>query len=113
MSKKLLGGVVEESDKEAFKELKAQYDETQKLCENMSKTFSERLEEAKKADKELGIERVDELPDNFSVDSFNNKDLKFKSGESLNEVDNRFNSFIEDVNKFADEYENNESYNNY
>ena len=59
LSKKLLGGVVEESDKEAFKELKAQYDETQKLCENMSKTFSERLEEAKKADKELGIERVD------------------------------------------------------
>ena len=60
LSKKLLGGgVVEDSDKEAFKELKAQYDETQKLCENMSKTFSERLEEAKKAGKELGIEKVD------------------------------------------------------
>ena len=59
LSKKLLGGTVEDEDKEAFKELKAQYDETQKLCENMSKTFSERLEEAKKADKELGIEKVD------------------------------------------------------
>ena len=60
LSQKLLGGgVVEEGDKEAFKELKAQYDETQKLCESMSKTFSERLEEAKKADKELGIEKVD------------------------------------------------------
>ena len=59
LSKKLLGGVVEEGDKEAFRELKAQYDETQKLCESMSKTFSERLEEAKKAEKELGIERVD------------------------------------------------------
>ena len=60
LSKKLLGGgVVEEVDKEAFRELKAQYDETQKLCENMSKTFSERLEEAKKADKDLGIEKVD------------------------------------------------------
>ena len=60
LSKKLLGGgVVEEVDKEAFRELKAQYDETQKLCESMSKTFSERLEEAKKADKELGIEKVD------------------------------------------------------
>ena len=60
LSKKLLGGgAVEECDKEAFKELKAQYDETQKLCESMSKTFSERLEEAKKADKELGIEKVD------------------------------------------------------
>ena len=60
LSKKLLGGgAVEEVDKEAFRELKAQYDETQKLCESMSKTFSERLEEAKKADKELGIEKVD------------------------------------------------------
>ena len=60
LSKKLLGGgVVEEVDKEAFRELKAQYDETQKICESMSKTFSERLEEAKKQDKELGIEKVD------------------------------------------------------
>ena len=60
LSKKLLGGgTVVEEDKEAFRELKAQYDETQKLCESMSKTFSERLEEAKKADKELGIEKVD------------------------------------------------------
>ena len=60
LSQKLLGGgVVEEVDKEKFRELKAQYDETQKLCENMSKTFSERLEEAKKANKELGIEKVD------------------------------------------------------
>ena len=60
LSQKLLGGgVVEEVDKEKFRELKAQYDETQKLCESMSKTFKERLEEAKKADKELGIEKVD------------------------------------------------------
>ena len=60
LSQKLLGGgVVEEVDREKFRELKAQYDETQKLCENMSKTFSERLEEAKKANKELGIEKVD------------------------------------------------------
>ena len=59
LSKKLLGGTVEDEDKEAFKELKAQYEETQKLCETMSKTFSERLEEAKKADRELGIEKVD------------------------------------------------------
>ena len=60
LSQKLLGGgTVEEVDKEAFRELKQQYDETQKLCESMSKTFKERLEEAKKADKELGIEKVD------------------------------------------------------
>ena len=43
LSQKLLGGSINNEDKEAFKELKAQYDETQKLCENMSKTFSERL----------------------------------------------------------------------
>ena len=48
-------------------------------------------------ERDLGIERVDELPDNFSVDSFNNKDLKFKSGESLNEVDKRFNSFLKEI----------------
>ena len=60
LSQRLLGGgAVNEVDKEAFKELKAQYDETQKLCETMSKTFNERLEEAKKANKELGIEKVD------------------------------------------------------
>ena len=60
LSNKLLGGgVVGEEDKEAFRELKAQYDETQKLCENMSKTFSERLEEAKKQERDLGIEKVD------------------------------------------------------
>ena len=60
LSKKLLGGgEVEEVDKQAFQELKAQYEETQKLCDSMSKTFSERLEEAKKADKELGVEKVD------------------------------------------------------
>ena len=53
------GGPIEEVDQEAYKELKAQYEETQKLCENMSKTFNERLEEAKKAVKELGIEKVD------------------------------------------------------
>ena len=34
LSQKLLGGTINNEDKEAFKELKAQYDETQKLCEN-------------------------------------------------------------------------------
>ena len=59
LSQNLLWGTINNEDKEAFKELKAQYDETQKLCQNMSKTFSERLEEAKKSEKELGIEKVD------------------------------------------------------
>ena len=58
LSKKLLdGGTIEEVDKEASRELKVQYEET--LCESMSTTFSERLEEATKIDKELGVEKVD------------------------------------------------------
>ena len=54
LSAKLLGngGVVTDEDKNAFKELKAQYEENQKMAENMSKSFSERKEEARKAEKE-------------------------------------------------------------
>ena len=47
-------------------------------------------------ERELGINTISEIPENFQIDSFNNKDLKYKSGESLNEVDKRFNSFIND-----------------
>ena len=59
LSKKLMGGVVEERDKSDFLELKAQYEQTQKLCDDMTKSFSEKLEEAKKAEKMLNIEKVD------------------------------------------------------
>lgn len=45
----------------------------------------------------LGCSKVSELPDNFSQNSFNDKDLKFNNGESLNEVDNRFLSFLEEI----------------
>lgn len=48
-------------------------------------------------ERELGVEKICELPDNFSNDSFNNKNLKLGFGESLNEVDKRFESFIEEV----------------
>lgn len=37
------------------------------------------------------------MPLDFSRNSFDNKDLKFASGESLNEVDSRFNSFLNNV----------------
>ena len=60
LMKKVGDGVsLNDEDEKAYKELKAQYEETKKLCESMSKTFNERLEEAKKANKELGIEKVD------------------------------------------------------
>lgn len=48
-------------------------------------------------ERELGIEKVADLPENFTLDSFNNKDLKYKNGESLNEVDIKFNNFINEI----------------
>ena len=48
-------------------------------------------------ERELGVDTISELPDNFSNDSFVNKDIKYKNGESLNEVDARFNSFMNEI----------------
>jgi broad specificity phosphatase PhoE len=48
-------------------------------------------------ERNLGVKTISELPDNFSKDSFDNKGLKLDAGESLNEVDTRFNSFINDL----------------
>lgn len=48
-------------------------------------------------ERNLGIKTINDLPANFSQDSFNNKELKILNGESLNEVDNRFNCFIKDI----------------
>ena len=45
----------------------------------------------------LGVEKISELKDNFTINSFNNKDLKVNNGESLNEVDKRFNKFLDEV----------------
>ena len=59
MKKVGLGETLNDDDKKAFDDLKSQYEETKKLCDSMSKTFNERLEEAKKTTKELGIEKVD------------------------------------------------------
>jgi kinesin family protein 1 len=59
MKKVGLGESLNDDDQKAFNDLKAQYEETKKLCDSMSKTFNERLEEAKKTNKELGIEKVD------------------------------------------------------
>lgn len=49
-------------------------------------------------ERELGIKYLKELPDKFNEISFNNKDYKLRpDGESLNEVDTRLNSFINDI----------------
>lgn len=48
-------------------------------------------------ERKLGCEKIFDLPLDFSRNSFDNKDLKFASGESLNEVDSRFNSFLNNV----------------
>ena len=48
-------------------------------------------------ERELGVDTISELPENFSNDSFVNKDIKYKNGESLNEVDARFNSFMNEI----------------
>lgn len=45
-------------------------------------------------ERNLGVNTISELPENQTLESFENKDYKFGVGESLNEVDKRFNSFI-------------------
>ena len=48
-------------------------------------------------ERELGVEKISELPNNFTCDSFTDKDLKYGKGESLNEVDYRFNEFLKEI----------------
>ena len=48
-------------------------------------------------ERNLGVNTISELPENQTLESFKNKDYKFGTGESLNEVDKRFNSFINEI----------------
>ena len=48
-------------------------------------------------ERNLGVNTISELPENQTLESFKNKDYKFGTGESLNEVDKRFNLFIKDL----------------
>ena len=59
---------------------------------NLKIKLDERINERK-----LGVKTISELPENQTMESFNNKDYKFGTGESLNEVDKRFNSFISEI----------------
>ena len=45
-------------------------------------------------ERNLGIETVSELPEDFNIRSFNNKNFKMPLGESLTEVDDRLNKFL-------------------
>ena len=56
---------------------------------NLKIKLDERINE-----RNLGVKTISELPKNYTLDSFSNKDYNFGNGESLNEVDVRFNSFI-------------------
>ena len=48
-------------------------------------------------ERNLGVNTISELSENQTLESFKNKDYKFGTGESLNEVDKRFNSFINEI----------------
>lgn len=48
-------------------------------------------------ERNLRVNTISELPENQTLESFKNKDYKFGTGESLNEVDKRFNYFINEI----------------
>ncbi len=48
-------------------------------------------------ERQLGIKFLNEMPDDFNKKSFENKNFKLSKGESLTEVDKRFNDFIKEV----------------
>lgn len=48
-------------------------------------------------EREFGVKYIKDLPNNFTKISFDDKTFKVNNGESLNDVDNRFNSFISDL----------------
>ena len=48
-------------------------------------------------ERNLGVKKISELPKDFQLNSFIDNDLKFKDGESINEVYKRFNEFINEL----------------
>ena len=48
-------------------------------------------------ERSFGVNYIKELPEDYSVRSFNDKNFKMENGESLNELDSRFNLFIDDI----------------
>jgi len=48
-------------------------------------------------ERDFGVEKLSELPDNFTKLSFDDKTFKVNNGESLNDVDKRLESFVTDI----------------
>ncbi len=48
-------------------------------------------------EREFGVKYIKDLPESFNKISFNDKSFKINDGESLNDVDIRFKSFINDI----------------
>ena len=48
-------------------------------------------------ERNLGVKIISQLPKNYTLDSFSNKVYKISTGESLNEVDYRFNLFLNEI----------------
>ena len=48
-------------------------------------------------EREFGVDYLKELPENFTIKSFEDNNFKTVKGESLNELNKRFSSFIEEL----------------
>ena len=48
-------------------------------------------------EREFGVDYLNQLPDDFNKKSFDDKNFKVLNGESLNEMDMRFNNFLEEL----------------
>lgn len=59
---------------------------------NLKIKLDERINE-----REFGVDYIKDLPEDFTKISFEDKTFKVNNGESLNDVDNRFKSFINDL----------------
>lgn len=53
-------------------------------------------------ERNLGVKYINDLPDDYTKHSFNDKNFKVYDGETLNDVDFRFNDFIKDILKEND-----------
>lgn len=48
-------------------------------------------------ERDFGVDYLNQLPDDFTKKSFDDKNFKVFNGESLNDMDKRFNDFIEEL----------------
>lgn len=53
-------------------------------------------------ERNLGVKYISDLPDDYTKHSFNDKNFKVYDGETLNDVDSRFNDFIKNILKEND-----------